>query len=310
MYRSNKRSIVFIFLVPCLIIFFSGSAFSAERPIAKLTSFSGTVLIKSQNTWGVKPEVNLPLYSEDRVVTRVGNAIVTFNDGATLEIQNNSNVLIVEKVEEKGILKKVKVVERRVLLFLGKLMFKTGKEKVETRFETGTAVIGIRGTAGILSIGPEGMTYIYFTEGGAAYIIGDFIAGVAVEVPPELADQNALQRATFVANAAADQQRRTQAKFDAGLTSEAQVALASAIADEASAREFLIQGESLLTSPDAEVVKQATQQIIEARKAVEEAKQAQQKAIEDGADPAFRIFTPGDPGFDVPVGPSSPKPES
>jgi Iap family predicted aminopeptidase len=58
------------------------------------------------------------------------------------------------------------------------------------------------------------------------------------------------------------------------------------------------------------VVKQATQQIIEARKAVEEAKQAQQKAIEDGADPAFRIFTPGDPGFDVPVAPSTPKPES
>ena len=89
----------------------------------------------------------------DKVVTRIGNATIIFNDGATLDIKSNSNVLIQEREKKKGF---IKIIERRILLFLGKLNFRTGKSKVETRFETTKAVIGIRGTAGILSIGADG----------------------------------------------------------------------------------------------------------------------------------------------------------
>ena len=297
-----KRPRLYLSFIPSLIIFFCTPMAYADNAIAKLTNFSGTVLIKSHGAWGVEPKLNLPIYSEDRVVTRIGNATITFNDGATLKIKNNSNVLIEEREKEKGLTRKVKAIERRVLLFLGKLMFKTGKEKIETRFETSTAVLGIRGTAGILSIGPDGRTYIHFTEGAAAYTIGDFIEGVATDVPVKMADLNPVQRATFVANAAADQLTRTEAKFVAGLVPQAQVALAKAIADEVSAWELLAYGEYLLESPDAAVVEGARKQIIDARKAIEDAKKAQQDAIRDGADPAFKIFTPDDPGFDVTPG--------
>jgi len=297
-----KKPHLYLSFIPSLIIFFCTPMAYADNAIAKLTNFSGTVLIKSHRAWGVEPKLNLPLYSQDKVVTRVGSATITFNDGATLEIKNNSNILIEEREKEKGLTIKVKAIERRVLLFLGKLMFKTGKEKVETRFETATAVIGIRGTAGILSISAEGKTYIKFTEGAAAYTIGQFIEGVAIDVPVKMADLNPVQRATFVANAAADQLTRTEAKFAAGLVPQAQVALAKAIADEVSAWELLAYGEYLLESPDAAVVEGARRRIINARKAIEDAKKAQQDAIRDGADPAFNIFTPDDPGFDVTPG--------
>ena len=297
-----KRPHLYLFLIPSLIIFFCTPMAYADNAIAKLTNFSGTVLIKSHRAWGVEPKLNLPLYSEDKVVTRIGNATITFHDGATLKIKSNSNLLIQERETGGDILGKAKVIERRILLFLGKLFFKTGKEEVETRFETATAVIGIRGTAGILSISAEGKTYITFTEGRAAFFIGDFIEGVAKDVPVKMADLNPVQRATFVANAAADQLTRTEAKFEAGLVPQAQVALAKAIADEVSAWELLAYGEYLLQSPDAAVVEGARKQIIDAKKAIEDAKKAQQDAIRDGADPAFKIFTPDDPGFDVTPG--------
>ena len=153
-------------------IFIPGLAFSQEEPIAKLTDFSGTVLINSHGSWAVKPAKNLPLYSMDKVVTRIGNATIIFNDGATLNIKSNSNLLIQEREKEKGLIKKVKAIERKILLFLGKLHFKTGESNVETRFETTKAVIGIRGTAGILSIGVDVNTYIYFSEGGAKFLLG------------------------------------------------------------------------------------------------------------------------------------------
>ena len=136
------------------------------------------------------------------------------------------------------------------MLFLGKIYFKTGKSKVETRFETTKAVIGIRGTAGILSIGGDGKTYIHFSEGGASFILGEFIKGIAKEVRVDLADRNPVQRATFVAKAAADQVRRTEKKVAAKQMPQAQLNLAKAIAKETSALEVLTYAESMLISPD------------------------------------------------------------
>ena len=306
--KANKTYLT-ISAISFLIFFFAAPPLFAQHPIAMLTDFSGTVLIKSQGQWAVEPTANLPLYSQDRVVTRIGNAIITFYDGATLEMKANSNLLIQEREKDEGLLGKAKIIERRVLLFLGKLFFRTGRAKIETRFETATAVIGIRGTAGILSISQEGQTYIKFTEGRAAFFIGDFIEGVAKDVPVEIASLSPIQRASFVANAASDQLTRTEEKFAAGLVPKAQVDLAYAIVAETAAREVSTHAKALLTSPDPEVVDEAKQQILEAEAAIRYAKEAQQDAIKDGADPEFKIFTRDDPGFDVPLTPSQ-EPES
>ncbi|MCJ7541506.1 MAG: FecR domain-containing protein [Desulfobacterales bacterium] len=288
-----------LFLV-FIIFFIPASAFSQEKPIAKLADFSGTVLIKSQGSWGVKPVKDLPLYSMDKLVTRVGNATIVFNDGGTINIKNNTNLLINEQEKKKGL---VTIIERHIMLFLGKLNFKTGKSgksNVETRFETTRAVIGIRGTAGILSIGADGKTYIYFSEGEAKYILGDFIRGIAKDVQAYLADQNPGQRATLVAKAATDQVTRTEKMVAAGKMPPSQLDLAKAIAKETSALEMLTLGESMLSSPDKKRVEWAKEQILKAKETIKEAKKEQKNAIKNGADPAFKGFTGENPGFDVP----------
>ena len=119
----NFPKIMLLFLVS-IIFFFPASAFSQEKPIARLADFSGTVLIKSQGSWGVKPAKDLPLYSMDKLVTRVGNATIVFNDGGTINVKNNSNLLINEKETKDGL---ITIFVRHILLFLGKLNFKTGK---------------------------------------------------------------------------------------------------------------------------------------------------------------------------------------
>ena len=279
--------------------------YAEDEPVAVLAELSGTVLINSHGSWGVKPEVNLPLYSGDRVVTRDGSVKVLFKDGAILDIQKNSNLIIQEREQTRGVAQKVNYIERRVLLFLGKLNFKTGKSNIETRFETTKAVIGIRGTAGILSIGPDGKTYILFTEGGAKYLIGDFIRGVAPEVRVELAEQNPIQRAAFLAKAAANQAEKTEEKVRAGVMPQVQLDLAKAIEKEVTATANKISAESLLGSPDAAVQNRAKEQIAEAEKAIKAAKEEQLRAIENGADPQFRGFSSDEPGFDVPSSPSA-----
>ena len=288
-----------LFLVS-IIFFIPASAFSQEKPIAKLADFSGTVLIKSQDSWGVKPVKDLPLYSMDKLVTRVGTATIVFNDGATVNIKNNSNLLINEQEKKKGL---VTTIERHILLFLGKFNFKTGKSgksNVETRFETTRAVIGIRGTAGILSIGADGNTYIYFSEGEAKYILGDFIRGIAKDVRVALADQNPAQRATFVAKAAIDQVSRTEKMVAEGKMPPSQLDLAKAMAKETSALETLTLAESMLTSPDKKRVEWAKEQIKTAKETIEEAKKEQKDAIKNGADPEFKGFTTENPGFNIP----------
>jgi len=297
LYKAPKFLLLFlvsiIFFIPC-------SAFSQEKPIAKLADFSGTVLIKSQDSWGKTPVKDLPLYSMDKLVTRIGSATIVFNDGATVSIKNNSNILINEQEKSKGL---VKIIERHIMLFLGKLNFKTGKKgksNIETRFETTRAVIGIRGTAGILSIGADGKTYIYFSEGEAKYILGDFVRGIAKDVRDYLADQNPGQRATFVAKAATDQVRRTEKMVAAGKMPPSQLDLAKAIAKETSALEMLTLAESMLSSPDKKRIEWAKEQITKAKETIKEAKKEQKNAIKNGADPAFRGFTGENPGFDVP----------
>ena len=300
MFTSIKLLFISFVLLLFSSIFIPGLAFSQERPIARLADFSGTVLINSQGNWGLKPAKGLPLYSMDKVVTRMGTATIVFNDGAVLDVKNNSNLLIREIEIEKGLIKKVKAIERKILLFLGKLHFKTGESNVETRFETTKAVIGIRGTAGILSIGADGKTYIHFSEGGASFILGEFVRGIAKEVRVDMADQNPVQTATFMAKAAVDQIRRTEKKVAAKQMPQTQLDLAKAISQETSALEVLTYAESLLVSPDDKVLEWARQQIENAKETIKAAKNAQRKAIVDGADPEFKGFTRDEPGFDVP----------
>jgi hypothetical protein len=294
-----------LILFTCFAIFLPGQVFSSEKSVARLTEFSGTVLIKSQGSWGLEPQKDFLLYSDDKVVTRTGKATITFNDGMIIKLSSNSNLLIMEQEEEKGFFRKVMFTKRSLRLLVGKLSFVIGKIKTETTFETATAVCGIRGTAGTLSIGADGQNYIQFTEGGAKILLGDFITGVAEDVPTELADKNPAQRAVFVAKAAADQAIKAAKQIETGEITKAQGALIKAQAAEAASREVKIQATIMLRNPDPDVVDQANQAIDKADDAIEKAIETQEKAIDAGAVPGIpepaEPFEPEAPGFDIPV---------
>jgi hypothetical protein len=278
------RLLLILFAFVCMMLI-SVQAFSAGQPIARLTEFSGTVLIKSQGSWGVEPEEGLPLYSDDKLVTKIGIATVTFNDGAVIEINPNSNLLIEESEEEEGIGEKISGLKRRLRLLLGKMVFKTSRSStIKTSLVTSTMVCGLRGTEGILSIGADGETYLQFTEGGGE-VIGDFISGVAADVPTELANLNPVQRAAFVAVAAAEQAKQASEKLAAGEITDADAALAAAQAAEAAAQEAKVAAEAMLTNPDLEIQSEAAATIEAADAAIKAAQEAQEQAVEEGATP-------------------------
>jgi hypothetical protein len=325
--KGKNRKIFFSMCITFLFVMLSSvPAFSADEVMGRLSSFSGEVLIKSRGSWGVEPEAGLPLYSDDKVVTRIGSATITLTDGAVIELRNNSNLRIEEREETRGFFRRIKVVQRRFRLMLGKMMFKTGTSSINNTLETPTMVCGLRGTAGTLSIGRDGQTYIQFTDGGPSYTIGEFISGVADDVPTEIASMSPVQRAAFVAKAAADQAKNASAlaREAAGTPGEqrmqTQAAYAAAKAAEMAAEEVKVQATIIAqNNPDPEVVEQANAAITQAEQAAESAREAQQDALDAGAIPVEpgtypvpRIPPPvtrppvQQPGFDVPV---TPEPE-
>ncbi|MEW6666388.1 MAG: FecR domain-containing protein [Thermodesulfobacteriota bacterium] len=300
MTKETRASVLALFAALLVAGLGCSPAFASDQPVAHLTDFTGIVVIQSQGNWGVKPEKGFPLYSNDKVVTRIGTALVTFKDGATVEIKTNSNLLI-EEQEQAG------SVTRNLRLLLGKLLFKTGVgSKTQTKLQTPTAVCGLRGTAGVLSIGVDGQAYIQFTQGGSSYTVGEFISGVAKDVPQELADMNPAQRAAFVAAAAADQAQKAAEAAKDGKISDPQAALAAGQAAEAAAREAKAAADSMANNPDPTIKAQAQAASAAASAAIEAAKDAQNKAIEQGAKPGEPgTYTPpaggeeGKIGFDV-----------
>jgi len=280
----GKRLALFLSIVSSFLILFSTPAFCTDAPIATLTDFSGTVLIKSLGSWGVEPRENLPFYSQDKVITRVGNATITFNDGAVLTIENNSNLLIRENEEAEGLIRKAETLKRHILLFLGKMFFQTGKEKIETRFESATAVIGIRGTAGTLSIGADGELYIQFSQGGAAYTVGTFVEGVAKPLSQDDADRNPVQNAGILADDIARRCREAREQARRGEISEVQADWICAKAFELASVEVLTWATILYeTSPD--LFEWAGELMETERESISDALELQRDAIDRGAVP-------------------------
>jgi hypothetical protein len=281
-----RRGIKVYSLALLFTIFTSANAFCAPDAIARLSDYSGKVLIKSQGVWAVQPTKNLPLYSRDKVVTRIGNAIITFNDGAVLEIKNNSNLFILEREEQKGVLRKVKAIQRRIILLLGKMFFKTGQANGETQFNTATTVAGIRGTAFILSIADDSTVYIRFTEGREAYFIGDFQDGVPDDVPAESADQNPVQRTAYRADAAAVNCNAAEQKAADGKIPRVQADWICANSIEAAGYEVWRWSIVLVeNNPSPDVVEWARNQSSQAEGLIEAAQDAKQKAVDGGAVP-------------------------
>jgi hypothetical protein len=279
--RYKSKNVMIIPLMLTLMFAWASSPLASEGPVAKLTDFSGNIILRSQGSWTAQPKVNHPLYSSDKVVTRLGKATIVFNDGAVIHLANNSNLLIKEGSEDKGVLAKTKKVERRLRLILGKMSFSTGSSinKRATTLETPTAVCALRGTEGTLSINAKGgayESYIKFTEGGASSTVGEFIRGEAPDMPQKLADMNPAQRAAFVAKAAADLALRSEKK---GIQNTCGALAAEAAANEAKVQALIM----IQNNPDPKVVAEAKKALEKAEQAIKDAEKLRGELLKKGA---------------------------
>ena len=216
-------------------------------------------------------------------MTKTGIATITFDDGAVMEIKANSNFLI-RDTDISGVSGQVGAVKRQLRLIIGKVLFRSGRgTNVNTTLETTTMVCGLRGTAGTLSIDASGVTYLQFTEGGGD-TVGNFIAGIAPDVPAEIADLNEAQRAAFVANLAAEQAKAAAEKLKSGQGTDAEAQLAAAVAAKAAAKEAKAAAEAMLNNPDESIREEAKKAIAAADAAIKEADEAIAAFLNGGYD--------------------------
>jgi hypothetical protein len=125
--KNHLRHLIFALFAGVFLI---GSPAYAAKPIAKITSFKGDVIIQSGTQFFKVTQIGQALNEGDRIQTKQGEAEVTFNDGALMSVRPFTNASILEGDEKSGFwIFKTKKPVRRITLFVGKLRFKSGASK-------------------------------------------------------------------------------------------------------------------------------------------------------------------------------------
>lgn len=98
----------------------------------------------------------------DRLSTNTSGALgVTFDDETTFSLSANASITVDEFVYRKGVRGNAVVsVTRGTVGFVAEQVAKTG----EMRITTPTAIVGVRGTTGLVEVGPGGVTNVKLYE--------------------------------------------------------------------------------------------------------------------------------------------------
>jgi hypothetical protein len=148
-------------------IFLLFPASSAAAPIAKVSQFSGEVLVVTGDQISRVTTVGQSINDGDAVQTKNGEAQITFNDGALMTIRPFTSTVIQEAEEQRGwFLFKTKDLVRRITCQVGNLWFKSGASARKNYLQSPTAVCGLRGSAVDFGFNNV-MTYVRQIEGGS-----------------------------------------------------------------------------------------------------------------------------------------------
>jgi len=174
--RRHQATLAFfsMTLIALLIAFTAGGA---EAAIAKITSVKGAVIVNQAGNVSDVTAPGLALNDGDQLLTKEGEAQVTFNDGAILKMQPYTKAMIQERKETKGTIFKTKENARRLTCYTGKFWFKSGASKTKNYLQSPTAVAGLRGTDADFGFNPERMQTLLNMYSGQAAVIGNVIRG-------------------------------------------------------------------------------------------------------------------------------------
>ncbi len=192
MKAGNPIPWAFIFLVGSAL--FTGGAVEAEASIAKVSRFTGEVIVQSGERIASLRAAEYLLNDGDLVQTKEGEVEILFNDGAILKLNPYSNAMIQERTEEGGFwIFKTKQEARRITCLLGKLFFQSGVAGKRNYLQTPTAVAGIRGSSG--DIGFDNLnSYLHMYTGEAA-VLGNMIRGFFQNPGISAAEKSAVYQA-------------------------------------------------------------------------------------------------------------------
>jgi hypothetical protein len=131
----------------------SPSPAATDEPIGNVAALTGTAtVIRSKNSIALKPRDDI--FFNDTVQTSTGASLgVTFNDGTTFHLSQNASITIDSYVYAEGGNKNAGVfnIGKGTVAFVAASLAKTG----DMHIDTPTAVLGIRGTTGLVEV-PEG----------------------------------------------------------------------------------------------------------------------------------------------------------
>lgn len=141
--------------------------------VAKVSSLSGNVLFKPEGSSSFRKVVVGMALSEKDVIKTGENAWVSvfFRNGSVIRVVQNSEVLITKAADKKGLRAEFKIPESGKVLATVK---KLAKEKNDVRFQTATAVVGVRGTSLSVNAINKDRSVVAVFEGKV--IVQDFVS--------------------------------------------------------------------------------------------------------------------------------------
>jgi hypothetical protein len=148
---NPRFRILFLFLVASVGIFFLASQAHTSKPIGKITSLKGEVILLSGRDIK-KVRIGHPVFHSDWIQTMEGEVDVQFRDGSLLRVKQFSSTIIRERKETLSRFSGAKKTFRRITCFAGTLVvkmeraFNFDKERIANYLQSGNTVSGVRGT--------------------------------------------------------------------------------------------------------------------------------------------------------------------
>lgn len=274
---SARLRIPLLLWIVCLGLLFSANPVEATKPLAKITSFKGEVIILSDAQLTKVSKTGLILNEGDSIQTKDGQAEVTFVDGAIMRLSPYTSTMLQEREEESGWIFKTKTVARRLTIFVGKLWFSSGASHTKNFLQTPSAVCGLRGS--VSEIGYDNIKSFLNIISGGADTIGEFVRGIFETPGLDAAIKSNVYQALVAASQAYTQAQQTGATLD---MAQAELSGLQAIKTAADA---------LKNNPDPIVASQATQALNAVTTRIEE----KQKQIDQIPTTVAPTTTTGEP---------------
>ncbi|NBW83097.1 hypothetical protein EBR21_15215, partial [bacterium] len=150
-----------------VVVLLNGRAAAADNDVGQISAYSGSVKI-IRSSGSVEVVKGLVVLESDTVETGPGGVVqLKFNDGSSFTIYEKS-LIGIDKYKRSSADSSSGLAESAFDVLNGKLKFfvnPKAKVKTNTQFRSKSAIMGIRGTSGVISVNPNGETQLVVLTG-------------------------------------------------------------------------------------------------------------------------------------------------